>query len=191
MFNLPELPYAKTALEGFLSETTLSFHHDKHFNAYVTTANNLVKGTEFEGKSLEEIIKTASAGPLFNNAAQAWNHEFYFKCLSPETLEVPSKIKALIEENFKSVDEFKAAFKASAAGNFGSGWTWLVKKADGKLAIVNTSNAGNPLTSGDKPLLVIDVWEHAYYLDFQNLRPSYIEAFLNHVNWNFVESNLD
>ena len=131
------------------------------------------------------------SGPLFNNAAQAWNHDFYFKCLSPETLEVPSKIKALIEENFKSVDEFKAAFKASAAGNFGSGWTWLVKKADGKLAIVNTSNAGNPLTSGDKPLLVIDVWEHAYYLDFQNLRPSYIEAFLNHVNWNFVESNLD
>ncbi|MDO5352627.1 MAG: superoxide dismutase [Succinatimonas sp.] len=189
MFTLPDLPYAKNALEGFISENTLNFHHDKHFNAYVTTANNLVKGTEFDGKSLEDIIKAAT-GPLFNNAAQAWNHDFYFKCLSAETTEIGAKIKSLIEENFKSVDEFNQAFKASAVGNFGSGWTWLVQKADGKLAIVNTSNAANPLTFGDKPLLVIDVWEHAYYLDYQNLRPSYVDAFLKHINWSFVESNL-
>ncbi len=190
MFNLPNLPYEKNALVGFISDNTLTFHHDKHFNAYVTTANNLVKGTEFEGKSLEEIIKTAPAGALFNNAAQAWNHDFYFKCLSPEEKAIPEALKAKIEQYFKSVDDFKAAFKQSAATNFGSGWTWLVEKADGSLAIVNTSNAGNPLTQGDKPLLVIDVWEHAYYLDFQNLRPNYIDGFLAHVNWEFVAGNL-
>ncbi len=185
---LPPLPYAKDALKGFLSADTLTFHHDKHLNAYVETTNKLVQGTEFEGKDLVAIIMGAQ-GPLFNTAAQAWNHEFYFKCLAPEQVALPAKIAALIDKNFESLDNFKAKFLASATGNFGSGWTWLVQNGD-QLEIVNTSNAGNPLKDGKKPLLTVDVWEHAYYLDFQNRRPDYVKAFLEHINWDFVESNL-
>ncbi len=187
-FTLPDLPYAKNAL-GFISENTLNFHHDKHFKAYVDTANKLAAGTEFEGKSLEEIIKKAK-GPLFNNAAQAWNHGFYFDGISPKAVAVPAKLKAALEKAFGSVEKFSDEFAKSAAGNFGSGWTWLVEDKDGSLKIVNTSNAGNPLTDGLKPLLTVDVWEHAYYLDYQNRRPDYLKDFVAHINWDFVARNL-
>jgi Fe-Mn family superoxide dismutase len=187
-FTLPDLPYAKDAL-GFLSENTLSFHHDKHFKNYVDTASKLAAGTEFENASLEEIIVKAK-GPLFNNAAQAWNHNFYFKGISPKSVPVPSKLKAALEKSFGSVDKFVESFIKSAAGNFGSGWTWLVQDKDGSLRIANTSNAGNPLTEGAKPLLTVDVWEHAYYLDYQNRRADYLKDFAAHINWDFAAENL-
>ncbi len=186
-FTLPDLPYAKNAL-GFISENTLSFHHDKHFKTYVDTANKLAAGTEFENASLETIIKGAK-GPLFNNAAQAYNHAFYFNCISPKAVEIPANLKHAIEKAFGSVENFTSEFVKSAAGNFGSGWTWLVQTKDGSLKIVNTSNAGNPLTDDLKPLLTVDVWEHAYYLDYQNRRPDYLKDFVAHINWDFVASN--
>ncbi|MBQ9274091.1 MAG: superoxide dismutase [Succinivibrio sp.] len=187
-FSIAPLPYAKNTLNGFLSEQTLTFHHDKHFQAYIDTTNKLVAGTADEGKSLTDLIKTAQ-GPLFNNAAQAFNHEFYFNCISPQPLQVPAGLKAALESAFGSVDSFLEKFTQSAAGNFGSGWTWLVNSAEG-LKIVNTSNAGNPLTLGQSPLLTVDVWEHAYYLDFQNRRPDYLKSFVAHINWDFVAGNL-
>lgn len=187
-FSLPPLPYEKNALEGFLSEQTLTFHHDKHLAAYVATANKLKTGTEYENLSLTEIIKKAQ-GPLFNNASQIFNHEFYFKCLTADKQKVPAALADKIESAFGSVEEFLEKFKASAAGNFGSGWTWLVDN-NGKLEILNTSNAQTPLTMNMKPLLTVDVWEHAYYLDFQNRRPDYLAAFTEHINWEFVNSNL-
>lgn len=190
-FELPALPYAINALEPHISQETLEYHHGKHHNTYVVNLNNLVPGTEFEGKSLEEIIKTSTGG-IFNNAAQIWNHTFYWHCLSPNGGGEPTGALAdAITKTFGSFAEFKDAFTKSAIGNFGSSWTWLVKKADGSLAIVNTSNAGCPLTeAGTTPLLTVDLWEHAYYIDFRNLRPKYMETFWTLVNWEFVAKNL-
>ncbi|WAF89401.1 superoxide dismutase [Fe] [Aeromonas hydrophila] len=190
-FELPALPYAINALEPHISQETLEYHHGKHHNTYVVNLNNLVPGTEFEGKSLEEIIKTSTGG-IFNNAAQIWNHTFYWHCLSPNGGGEPTGALAdAITKAFGSFAEFKDAFTKSAIGNFGSSWTWLVKKADGSLAIVNTSNAGCPLTeTGTTPLLTVDLWEHAYYIDFRNLRPKYMETFWTLVNWEFVAKNL-
>lgn len=190
-FELPALPYAINALEPHISQETLEYHHGKHHNIYVVNLNNLVPGTEFEGKSLEEIIKTSTGG-VFNNAAQIWNHTFYWHCLSPNGGGEPTGALAdAITKAFGSFAEFKDAFTKSAIGNFGSSWTWLVKKADGSLAIVNTSNAGCPLTeAGTTPLLTVDLWEHAYYIDFRNLRPKYMETFWALVNWEFVAKNL-
>ena len=190
-FELPALPYAINALEPHISQETLEYHHGKHHNTYVVNLNNLVPGTEFEGKSLEEIIKTSSAG-IFNNAAQIWNHTFYWHCLSPNGGGEPTgELAAAINKAFGSFAEFKDAFTKSAIGNFGSSWTWLVKKADGSLAIVNTSNAGCPLTeAGTTPLLTVDLWEHAYYIDFRNMRPKYMETFWTLVNREFAAKNL-
>ncbi len=189
-FELPALPYAKTALEPHISAETLEYHYGKHHNAYVVNLNNLVPGTEFDGKSLEEIVKTSSGG-IFNNAAQVWNHTFYWHCLSPNGGGEPSDALAdAINAAFGSFAQFKDALTKSAIGNFGSGWTWLVKKADGSLAIVNTSNAATPLTETDvTPLLTVDVWEHAYYIDYRNARPTYLNAFWALVNWEFVAKN--
>ncbi len=188
--ELPELPYAKNALEPHISAETLEYHHDKHHATYVNNLNNLVPGTEFEGKSLEEIITSAPAGGVFNNAAQVWNHTFYWNCLSPNGGGEPSgSIADAINKAFGSFSEFKEKFSTSAATNFGSGWTWLVKNSDGSVEIVNTSNAGCPLTDSKTPLLTCDVWEHAYYIDYRNLRPKYVEAFWNLVNWDFVNQN--
>ncbi len=187
--TLPELPYAKNALEPHISAETLEYHHDKHHATYVTNLNNLIKGTEFEDASLEDIIKGSSGG-IFNNAAQVWNHTFYWHCLSPNGGGEPAgDLAAAIDSAFGSFAEFKEKFSTSAATNFGSGWTWLVKNADGSVEIVNTSNAANPMTDGKTPLMTCDVWEHAYYIDYRNARPKYVEAFWNLVNWDFVAAN--
>ncbi|EEP91884.1 superoxide dismutase [Fe] [Yersinia kristensenii] len=189
-FELPALPYAQNALEPHISAETLEYHYGKHHNTYVVNLNNLIKDTEFAGKSLEEIIKTSSGG-VFNNAAQVWNHTFYWHCLSPNGGGEPTgKVADAINQSFGSFAEFKAQFTDAAVKNFGAGWTWLVKKADGALAIVSTSNAATPLTTADKPLLTVDVWEHAYYIDYRNARPKYLENFWALVNWSFVEKNL-
>jgi len=188
-FKLPELPYAMDALEPHISRETLEYHYGKHHQAYVTNLNNLTKGTEFESADLEEVVKKSSGG-VFNNAAQVWNHTFYWNCMAPDAGGEPSGALAqAINDKWGSFDEFKTAFNASAAGNFGSGWTWLVKKSDGTLDIVNTSNAETPLTTDDVPLMTCDVWEHAYYIDYRNARPKYLETFWNLVNWKFVEEN--
>ncbi len=189
-FELPALPYAKNALEPHISAETLEYHYGKHHNTYVTNLNKLVEGTDDANKSLEDIIKSASGG-LFNNAAQVWNHTFYWHCLSPNGGGAPTGAAAdAINKAFGSFENFQKEFNASAAGNFGSGWTWLVKKADGSVALANTSNAETPLTTADKPVLTVDVWEHAYYIDYRNSRPNYLEAFWKLVNWDFVNENL-
>lgn len=189
-YELPALPYAMDALEPHISKETLEFHYGKHHQTYVTKLNGLVPGTEFEGKSLEEVVK-ASSGGVFNNAAQIWNHSFYWNCLSPNGGGAASgAIADAITAAFGSFDEFKAKFTDSAINNFGSSWTWLVKKADGSVEIVNTSNAATPLTDdGVTPLLTVDLWEHAYYIDYRNARPAYMEAFWSLVNWEFVNAN--
>ena len=189
-FELPALPYEKNALEPHISAETLEYHYGKHHNTYVVNLNNLVKGSEFEGKSLEEIIKTSNGG-VFNNAAQVWNHTFYWHCLSPQGGGEPQgALAAAIDKSFGSFAAFKEQFTDAAVKNFGAGWTWLVKKPDGALAIVNTSNAATPLTGEDKPLLTVDVWEHAYYIDYRNARPKYLENFWALVNWTFGAENL-
>ena len=189
-FELPALPYAKDALAPHISAETLEYHHGKHHKAYVDKLNTLVPGTPFEGKSLEEVIKTSS-GPVFNNAAQIWNHTFYWSCLSPNGGGAPTGAVAdAINKAFGSFDKFKEDFTNSAINNFGSSWTWLVKKADGSVAIVNTSNAATPLTDASvTPILTLDLWEHAYYIDYRNSRPNYINAFWSLVNWDFVNTN--
>ena len=189
--QLPALPYAKDALAPHMSAETFDYHYSKHHQAYVTNLNNLIKGTDFENKSLEDIVKSASAGGIYNNAAQVWNHTFFWNCMKPGGGGAPGGALAeAINKKWGSLDEFKKAFQASAVGNFGSGWTWLVKKADGSVDIVNMGPAGTPLTTGDKPVLTIDVWEHAYYIDYRNLRPKFVETFLEHlVNWQFAEAN--
>jgi len=188
--QLPPLPYALDALQPHISKETLEFHYGKHHAAYVTNLNNLIKGTEFENASLEDIIKKASGG-IFNNAAQVWNHTFYWNSLAPKGGGQPSgAVAAAISKKWGSFDAFKEAFTKSAIGNFGSGWTWLVKKPDGSVDIVNTSNAATPLTGTDKPVLTCDVWEHAYYIDYRNRRPDYLGAFWNLVNWEFAAKNL-
>ncbi|GAA0425095.1 superoxide dismutase [Fe] [Cocleimonas flava] len=189
--ELPDLPYEKNALEPYISAETLDYHHDKHHQAYVTNLNNLIEGTEFADKSLEEIVTSAPAGGVFNNAAQVWNHTFYFNCMGPNAGGEPTGAVAdAINAAFGSFADFKEKFSASAVGNFGSGWTWLVKNADGSVEIVNTTAAGCPLTDGKTPVLTIDVWEHAYYVDKRNARPAYVADFWNLVNWDFVNSNM-
>lgn len=187
--TLPDLPYARDALEPHMSAETLDFHHGKHHKTYVDTANNLITGTEFENMPLEEII-TKSSGKLFNQTAQIWNHTFFWHCLTPKSTQPGKKLTDALVKEFGGIDDFKKKFTETAIGTFGSGWAWLVRKADGSLAITSTSNAGTPLTDGDKALLTCDVWEHAYYIDHRNARPKYLEAFWNIVNWEFVEQNL-
>ncbi len=188
--ELPALPYEKTALQPYISEETLEYHHGKHHQAYVTNLNNLIPGTEYENLSLEDIVKKAPAGGVFNNAAQVWNHTFYWNCMAPKAGGAPTGALAdAITKSFGSFDTFKEKFTASCVGNFGSGWTWLVKNKDGSLEIVNTSNAGCPLTTDKKPLLTCDVWEHAYYIDVRNARAKYVENFWHLVNWSFVAKN--
>ena len=188
--TLPPLPYAIDALAPHLSAETFDYHYSKHHQAYVTNLNNLVPGTAFEGKGLEEIVKTSSGG-IYNNAAQIWNHTFFWSCMAPQGGGEPSgALAAAINAKWGSYTAFKEAFVKSAVGNFGSGWTWLVKKADGSVDIVNTGAAGTPLTTADKALLTVDVWEHAYYIDYRNLRPKFVETFLDKlVNWKFAEAN--
>ena len=187
--TLPPLPYPMDALAPTISQETLEYHYGKHHATYVTNLNNLIKGTEFENMSLEEIIKKSSGG-IFNNAAQVWNHTFYWNGLKPQGGGAPTgKVLDAINAKWGSFDKFKEEFNKSAVGNFGSGWTWLVQKGDA-LEIVNTSNAGTPLTTADKALLTVDVWEHAYYIDYRNLRQKFVETFLGHlVNWQFAEAN--
>ena len=189
--ELPALPYEMDALAPHISKETLEYHYGKHHQAYVTKLNDALPGSEFEGKNLEDIVKTSSGG-VFNNSAQVWNHTFYWNCLSPNGGgEATGAVADAITSAFGSFDKFKEEFTASAMGNFGSGWTWLVKNADGSVAIVNTSNAGTPLTdSSVTPLLTVDVWEHAYYVDYRNARPNYLKAFWSLVNWEFVNSNM-
>ena len=188
-FTLPELPFSHDALAPAMSAETIEYHWGKHHRSYVTNLNNLVKGTEWEGRALEDIIR-GSAGGLFNNAAQHFNHSFFWKCLTPNGGGRPEgALLAAIEKTWGSFDAFVAAFSKQTAGNFGSGWTWLVKDADGSLAIVNTSNAGTPVAEGKTPVLTLDDWEHAYYIDYRNARPKFIEAFFAKlVNWKFAEA---
>ena len=189
--QLPQLPYAKDALAPHMSAETFDYHYAKHHQAYVTNLNNLIKGTEYENLDLEAIVKKAPAGGVYNNAAQVWNHSFFWNCMKPNGGGAPTgALAAAINAKWGSLDAFKTAFQTSAVGNFGSGWTWLVKKADGSVDIVNMGAAGTPLTTGDKALLCVDVWEHAYYIDYRNMRPKFVETFLaSLVNWSFVEAN--
>jgi Fe-Mn family superoxide dismutase len=187
--ELPKLPYADNALEPHISAETIQYHYGKHHATYVDKLNGLIPGTEFESSTLEEIIMKAGGG-IFNNAAQVWNHTFYWNCLSPNGGGTPSgELADAIDKTFDSFESFKEQFSNSAVNNFGSGWTWLVKNADGGIEILNTSNAANPMTDGKQPLLTCDVWEHAYYVDYRNARPKYVEAFWNLVNWDFVSQN--
>jgi len=188
--TLPALPYEKNALEPHISKETIEFHYGKHHQTYVTNLNNLIKGTEFADSSLEDIVKKSSGG-IFNNAAQVWNHTFYWNGLSPKGSRQPTgQLADAINSTFGSFEKFKEEFTKTAVTTFGSGWAWLVKNADDSLVLVSTSNAGNPMTSGQTPLLTCDVWEHAYYIDYRNVRPKYLEAFWNLVNWDFVAKNL-
>ncbi len=190
MFTLPALPFAKDALAPTISAETLEYHYGKHHQTYVDNLNKLTAGKPEENKSLEELIKSSSGG-LFNNAAQVWNHTFFWNCLKPQGGGAPSgKVADAINRAFGSFDKFKEQFSQAAVTQFGSGWAWLVKKADGSLAVVQTGNAGNPMTSGDKPLLTCDVWEHAYYIDYRNARAKFVENFWKLVNWDFVAKNL-
>ncbi len=188
--TLPPLPYAQDALAPHLSKETFEYHYGKHHQAYVTNLNNLIPGTEFESLSLEDIVKKSSGG-IYNNAAQIWNHTFFWSCMKPQGGGAPTgKLADAINAKFGSYDAFKEAFTKSAVGNFGSGWTFLVKKADGSVDIVNMGPAGTPLTTGDTALLTIDVWEHAYYIDYRNARPKFVETFLNSlVNSDFAAKN--
>jgi Fe-Mn family superoxide dismutase len=190
-FELPALPFAQDALEPHISAETLEFHHGKHHATYVLKLNGLVEGTDLENKSLEDIIKS-SKGPVFNNAAQVWNHTFYWNCLAPNAGGEPTgSVAEAINKSFGSFAEFQAAWNDKAVNNFGSSWTWLVKKEDGSLEIVNTSNAATPLTDASvTPLLTVDLWEHAYYIDYRNARPNYLNGFWALVNWDFVAKNL-
>ena len=189
-FILPELPYAKDALVPYMSVETLEYHYEKHHNAYVTNLNNLIKDTKYEKMTLEEII-LSSEGAVFNNSAQIWNHTFFWNSLSPKGGGSPSgKVAELINKKFVNFENFKTEFTKSAISNFGAGWTWLVLNKNGELEIKNTSNAQTPLTSDLKPVITVDVWEHAYYIDYRNERPKYINAFWSLINWDFCNKNL-
>lgn len=185
MFELPKLPFEKVALEPHISAETIDFHYGKHHNAYVTNLNNLIKGTPFENATLEEIIMKSEGG-VFNNAAQVWNHTFYWNSLTPKKTQPTGALLEAINRNFESLDAFKEQFTKAAATLFGSGWAWLVKTADGKLKITQTSNADTPMRHGEVALLTCDVWEHAYYVDYRNARPKYIESYWEIVNWDAV-----
>lgn len=187
--KLPALPYAMDALAPHISQETLEYHYGKHHQTYVTNLNNLIKGTEFENASLEEIVKNAT-GSIFNNAAQVWNHTFYWNGFKPNGGGTPTGALAdAINDKWRSFDAFKKAFDTVAAGTFGSGWAWLVKNPDGSVDIVSTSNAATPLSTDKKPLLTCDVWEHAYYIDYRNSRPTYLSHYWEIVNWDFVAAN--
>ncbi len=187
--TLPQLPYSLDALSPHISKETLDYHYGKHHQTYVTNLNNLIKGTEFADSSLEEIIKKSSGG-VFNNAAQTWNHTFYWHSLSPQGGGEPTgALKDAINKKWGSFDEFKKAFSQTCVGTFGSGWGWLVKTPAGELELVSTSNAATPLTTANKPLITCDVWEHAYYIDYRNSRPNYMDAFWKLVNWEFASKN--
>ncbi|TAM13068.1 MAG: superoxide dismutase [Nevskiaceae bacterium] len=188
-FSLPELPFAKEALEPHMSRETLEYHYGKHHKAYVDKANKLIAGTEFEKASLEDTIQKANGG-LLNQVQQIWNHTFFWNCLTPNPKEPGKKLADALVKTFGGVEDFKKEFAAAAAGNFGSGWTWLVQNADGTLAVENTSNADTPLRHGKKAILTVDVWEHAYYIDYRNSRANYLEHYWQIVNWAFAESNL-
>ncbi len=195
--KLPELPFSKDALAPHISAETLEFHYGKHHATYVTNLNNLLEGTDLADMPLEELftgglkkLPQEKQRPAFNNAAQVWNHTFYWNCLTPKGGGAPKgELAEAIDKKFGNFAAFKEAFSKTAVGTFGSGWAWLVKNSDGSLDLVSTSNAGNPLTSGKKPLLTCDVWEHAYYIDYRNARAKYVEAFWNIVNWDFVAKN--
>jgi Fe-Mn family superoxide dismutase len=188
--ELPPLPYARDALAPHISAETLDYHYGKHHQAYVTNLNNLIKGTQFENSSLDDIVKNSQGG-MFNNAAQIWNHTFYWNSLSPKGGGDPSgKLADAIVKTFGGIAQFKEEFTKTAVGTFGSGWAWLVQRADGSLGLVSTSNAATPITGTDRPLLTCDVWEHAYYIDYRNARPKYVEAFWSLVNWEFAASQL-
>ena len=188
--DLPALPYARDALAPIISEETINYHYGKHHNSYVANLNKMIDGTTDADKSLEEIIRSSSGG-IFNNAAQIWNHTFYWNSLTPSAESAPTgQLADAINASFDSFEEFQAQFSTSAAGNFGSGWTWLVKNIDGSLAIVNTSNADTPLTDESlTPLLTVDVWEHAYYVDYRNARAEYLKNFWKIANWEFAATN--
>ncbi len=188
-FELPALPYEKDALAPHMSKETLEFHHGKHHNTYVVKLNGLVEGTELTNQSLEELIQTQSGG-IFNNAAQIWNHTFFWHCLAPNAGgPATGALASAIDAKFGSFEAFQTAFTDAAINNFGAGWTWLVKNAQGELEIFNTSNAGCPLTEGLTPILTVDVWEHAYYIDYRNVRPDFLKAFWALVNWDFANQN--
>ncbi len=188
--ELPPLPWARDALAPHISAETIDFHYGKHHQAYVTNLNNQIAGTEFEAMDLESIIKKASGG-MFNNAAQVWNHTFYWNCLAPDAGGEPQgRLADAINKAFGSFAKLKEEFTKTSVGTFGSGWGWLVQRPDGDLALVSTSNAATPLTGNDRALLTCDVWEHAYYIDYRNARPKYLEAFWSLVNWKFVESQM-
>ncbi|BBB31416.1 superoxide dismutase [Neptunomonas japonica] len=189
-FELPALPFAKDALEPHISAETLDFHHGKHHNTYVTKLNGLVPGTEFEGKTLEEIILSAPAGGVFNNAAQIWNHTFYWNSLSPNGGGEPTgPVADAIIAKWGSFAAFQEEFNDKAVNNFGSSWTWLVKNDDFSLEIINTSNAGTPMTNRQRAILTCDLWEHAYYIDYRNVRPDYLKGYWSLVNWDFANQN--
>lgn len=188
--TLPPLPYAEDALAPHMSAETLSFHHGKHHKKYVETANKLIEGTEYERMPVEEIIRRSS-GKVFNNVAQAWNHEFFWQCLTPDPKSPGDALEKALSKAFGSLDEFKSSFTKTAVETFGSGWAWLVRDKDGSLKIVSTSNADTPVRTGHAPLLTCDVWEHAYYIDYRNERPRFLEHFWQIVNWDFVARNLD
>lgn len=188
--TLPKLPYELDALAPHISKETMEYHYGKHHKAYVDKLNELIKGTKFASMDLVEIIKN-SEGPIFNNSAQIWNHTFFWNCLTPKATPVPGgKVADLINKQWGSFEKFKEDFSKQAVGNFGSGWTWLIKNSKGDLEIFNTSNADNPLKHGLTPLLTVDIWEHAYYIDYRNARASFVNAFWNIVNWDFVSNNL-
>jgi len=188
--KLPELPYASDALAPCISKETIEFHYGKHHATYVNNLNKLIKGTEFENLTLEEIVKKSSGG-IFNNAAQVWNHTFYWNCLAPKAGGNPSgNIADAVNKGFGNFEAFKEKFTNTAITTFGSGWAWLVKNKDGALEIISTSNASTPMTEGKTALLTCDVWEHAYYIDYRNARAQYVENFWKLVNWNFVNKNL-
>ncbi len=194
-FDLPALPFAPEALEPHISAKTFSFHHGKHHQAYVTNLNGLIGGTELENKTLEEIITTTANDPshagIFNNAAQIWNHSFFWQSLSPKSTAPRGELAQRLNDSFGSLENFKEQFKQAGVTQFGSGWAWLVVTENGKLEIVKTANAMTPLAMGLKPLLTCDVWEHAYYLDYQNRRPDFLQAFLDHlINWDFAQSQI-
>jgi Fe-Mn family superoxide dismutase len=194
-FTLPKLPYAENALEPVISGRTLSFHYGKHHAGYVAKLNELVEGTPYAGRPLDEVVtrtaKDPAAKTIFNNAAQAWNHDFYWRSMRPKGGGMPGgSLAAAIERDFGGLTEFRNSFAKAAAGEFGSGWAWLVASKDGKLKIATTDDADTPIVRGEKPLLTIDVWEHAYYLDYQNRRPDYIAAWLDKpINWEFAGKN--
>ena len=190
MIQLPELPFAQDALAPYISAETLEYHYGKHHQAYVNNLNQLVPGTKFEKLQLEDIVRS-SEGKIFNNAAQVWNHSFYWNCLAPKAAGKPAgALLERIQQRFGTFEDFQKQFTDTAVGLFGSGWAWLVQTPDGTLELRATGNAATPLTTKDKPLLTCDVWEHAYYIDYRNARPKYLEAFWQIVNWDFAAGNL-